>query len=128
MTTTLVIQQPKPVMEAMQNNQWNSGICDCWDDKANCCFACWCFPCFACMTAREYGQCLCLPLLDACGIVPPVTFAIRVSMRERYGITGTMCNDCLYATCCRPCSWCQMSREMKMRYQPIVLVNAKTKE
>lgn len=49
------------------------------------CFAFWCLPCFACMTSKKYGQCLCLPLLDI-GIIPPITLAMRVSMRERYGI------------------------------------------
>ncbi|XP_036381551.1 cornifelin homolog B-like [Megalops cyprinoides] len=127
MTTKLVIQQPQPVVETVQSNQWSSGICDCWEDKANCCFAFWCLPCFTCKTSQDYGQCLCLPLLDL-GIVPPITLSMRVSMRKQYGITGTICNDCLYATFCRACTWCQMAREMKQRFQPIVLINAKTKE
>ncbi|KAJ8275420.1 hypothetical protein COCON_G00071720 [Conger conger] len=128
MTTTLVIEQPKPVTDAVENSQWSSGVFDCWGDMNTCCFVFWCCPCFACKTTREYGQCLCLPLLDICGIVPPITFAMRVSLRERYGIKGTMCNDCMCATCCRACTWCQISREMKKRFQPIVLINAKTKE
>lgn len=49
------------------------------------CFAFWCCPCFACVTSKKYGQCLCLPLLDI-GCIPPITLAMRVSMRERYGI------------------------------------------
>ncbi|XP_035288342.1 cornifelin homolog B-like [Anguilla rostrata] len=128
MTTTLVIQQPKPVTDAMESSQWSTGICQCWEDMSTCCFVFWCCPCFACKTSREHGQCLCLPLLDFCGIVPPITYAMRVSVRQRYGITDSMCHDCLYATCCRACSWCQISREMKKRYQPIVLINAKSKQ
>ncbi|KAJ8342129.1 hypothetical protein SKAU_G00320570 [Synaphobranchus kaupii] len=128
MTTKLVIEQPKPVTDRVESNQWSSGIFDCWEDKANCCFVCWCCPCFACQKSREYGQCLCLPLLDMCGIVPPITLAMRVSMRDHYGIRGTICNDCVYATCCRLCVWCQMAKEMKTRFQPIVLINAKARE
>ncbi|KAJ8408935.1 hypothetical protein AAFF_G00247530 [Aldrovandia affinis] len=128
MTTTFVIEQPKPVIDVAQSNQWSSGICDCWDDKAECCFAFWCCPCFACKISRAYDQCLCLPLLDIFGIVPGATLPMRVSMRQHYGINGTICNDCLYTTFCKPCSWCQMSREMKKRLQPIVLLNAKMKE
>uniref|UniRef100_A0A3Q3WGU7 Uncharacterized protein n=1 Tax=Mola mola TaxID=94237 RepID=A0A3Q3WGU7_MOLML len=119
MSSTLVIRQPQPVMEICDSDEWGSGICDC------CCFAYWCLSCFACMTASKYGECLCLPLLDVFGCVPPATFSMRVSMRQRYGIKGTMCRDCLYATFCCPCTWCQMSREMKRRNIQVVLIGAK---
>lgn len=130
------------------------------------CFAFWCFPCFACMTTKRYGQCLCLPLLDSFGFIPPISLSMRVSMRQRYGIKvstklyspwhkvvvifsltvvmetlshyyyfladvlvlplqGDICNDCLCATFCTPCSWCQMSREMKRRNIQVLLVSAK---
>ncbi|KAG7322690.1 hypothetical protein KOW79_014036 [Hemibagrus wyckioides] len=127
MTTKMVIKQPQPVLESKESDEWHSGICDCCDNKAECCFVFWCCPCFACMKTKEYGQCLCLPLLDMCGIVSPATWAMRVSMRHRYGIKGTLCNDCLIATCCTPCTWCQMSREMKLRAIPIALLNARPK-
>ncbi|CAB1345302.1 unnamed protein product [Coregonus sp. 'balchen'] len=87
------------------------------------CLAFWCFPCFACITAREAGECLCLPLLDGFGAIPAATMSMRVGMRQRYGIEGTMCNDCVYSFFCGPCTWCQMSREMKTRFQPITLIN-----
>lgn len=50
------------------------------------CFAFWCFPCFACVTAKKYGECLCLPLLDYFGFIPAISLSMRVSMRQRYGI------------------------------------------
>lgn len=51
------------------------------------CFAFWCCPCFACITTRDYGECLCLPLLEIFGgLIPPITMSMRVSMRQRYGI------------------------------------------
>ncbi|KAM3869083.1 cornifelin homolog B-like [Diretmus argenteus] len=125
MTSKLIIKQPQPMLEARDSNQWGSGICDCFDDMAECCFAFWCCPCFACITTKAYGQCLCLPLLEMFGgFIPPITMSMRVSMRERYGINGTMCNDCVYATCCPACAWCQMSREMKRRNIQVVLVSA----
>lgn len=133
------------------------------------CFAFWCFPCFACVTTKKYGQCLCLPLLDYFGFIPAISLSMRVSMRQRYGIKvrtklfwpsdtfavaslmsvvsrshlrrkhsdvvtlnvpvlplqGDMCNDCLCATFCTACSWCQMSREMKQRNIQVLLVSAK---
>ncbi|XP_053187871.1 cornifelin homolog B [Scomber japonicus] len=126
MTSKMVINQPRPVMVQRESDEWASGICDCCDDVPECCFAFWCCPCFACKTTKAYGQCLCLPMLEIfMGVIPPITMSMRVSMRERYGIKGTMCNDCLCATCCTSCVWCQMSREMKRRKIQVLLVSAK---
>ncbi|KAF7641406.1 hypothetical protein LDENG_00282270 [Lucifuga dentata] len=126
MASKLVISQPQPVMEARESDEWGSGICDCCDDVPECCFAFWCCPCFACKISKAYGECLCLPLLEIFRyIVPPITMSMRVSMRQHYGIKGTMCRDCMYATFCTSCVWCQMSREMKKRNIPIVLISAK---
>ncbi|XP_034745669.1 cornifelin homolog B-like [Etheostoma cragini] len=125
MTSRMVVNQPQPVMVSRESEEWSSGICDCCDDVPECCFAFWCFPCFTCITSKKYGECLCLPLLDGFGLIPPITMSMRVSMRQRYRIRDTMCNDCLYSTFCTACAWCQMSREMKRRNIPIVLVSAK---
>ncbi|KAM4620009.1 cornifelin homolog B-like [Polymixia lowei] len=125
MTSKMVVRQPQPALDSRDSDEWESGICDCCEDMSDCCYGCWCCPCHACSTTKAYGQCLCLPLLDMFGCIPPVSMAMRVSMRHRYGIKGTMCNDCVYATCCPSCSWCQMSREMKNRRIPILLVSAK---
>uniref|UniRef100_A0A674N349 Plac8 onzin related protein 3 n=2 Tax=Takifugu rubripes TaxID=31033 RepID=A0A674N349_TAKRU len=121
MVDTTVKTQPRPFVTMA--HRWSSGICDCWSDLPQCCFAFWCFPCFACITAREAGECLCLPLLDAFGAIPPITTALRVSVRQQYGIEGSICNDCVYACFCGPCSWCQISREMKKRKNPITIAN-----
>ncbi|XP_041657521.1 cornifelin homolog B-like [Cheilinus undulatus] len=124
-----VIRQPQYQMDSRESDQWGSGICDCCDDVPECCFAFWCCPCFACRTSREYGQPLCLPLLEIFGgAIRPITMSMRVSMRERYGIKDTMCKDCLFATFCVSCSWCQMSREIKRRKIPVVLVGARNKK
>ncbi|XP_037323530.2 cornifelin homolog B [Pungitius pungitius] len=126
MTSKMVIRQPQPTMIIQDSDEWGSDICDCTQDVPECCFAFWCLPCFACSISKKYGQCLCLPLLDYFGgIISPVTMSMRVSMRERYGIKDTMCKDCVYSTFCVPCSWCQMSREMKRRKIPIVLISSK---
>ncbi|XP_042355578.1 cornifelin homolog B-like [Plectropomus leopardus] len=125
MSSKMVIRQPQPVM-IRESDEWGSGICDCCDDVPECCFAFWCCPCFACITTKKYGQCLCLPLLEIFGgCIPPITMSMRVSMRQRYGIKDTMCRDCAFATFCTSCSWCQMSRELKRRDIQVVLVSAK---
>ncbi|KAM9455812.1 cornifelin homolog B isoform 2-T3 [Clarias gariepinus] len=127
MANKMVIKQPQAVLESRESDEWASGVCDCCDNVPECCLAFWFCPCFACKTTKKYGQCLCLPLLDLCGVASPATWAMRVSMRQRYGIKGTLCDDCLVATFCTPCVWCQMSREMKVRAIPIALVNARPK-
>ncbi|CAB1351590.1 unnamed protein product [Coregonus sp. 'balchen'] len=109
MSNKMVIQQPNQFVQAITSNRWSSNICDCTQDMSSCCFAFWCFPCFSCITAREAGECLCLPLLDSFGVIPPATMSMRVGMRQRYGIEGTMCNDCVYSFFCGPCTWFTMA-------------------
>ncbi|XP_047659392.1 cornifelin homolog [Tachysurus fulvidraco] len=118
MATKMVIDQPKPVISTPSVEQWSSGLCEC-DSICDCCFAFWCYPCFNCITAMDHGECLCLPLLECWGLIPPITMAMRVSTRLSYGIEDTICNDCVYACCCGPCSWCQIRREMKSRHHPV---------
>ncbi|XP_024143222.1 cornifelin homolog B isoform X2 [Oryzias melastigma] len=112
--------QPRPYIATSISNEWSTGICDCFTDLPSCCFAFWCFPCFSCITAKKAGECLCLPLLDAFGFIPPITTAMRVSIRHRYGIQGDICHDCVYSCFCGPCTWCQISREMEIRKAPMI--------
>ncbi|XP_034033771.1 cornifelin homolog B-like isoform X2 [Thalassophryne amazonica] len=126
MSSMMIITQPQPVLYAQTSNDWSSGICDCSDDMRECCFAFWCLPCFMCQVSKRYGECLCLPLLEIfCGgPIPAITMSMRVSMRQRYGIEGNMCRDCVCSFFCFPCTWCQMSREMKKRGVQVVLTSA----
>ncbi|XP_029304469.1 cornifelin homolog B-like [Cottoperca gobio] len=119
--SALVLRQPQAWDGSSDAAEWASGICSCCDDMTDCCFVFWCCPCFACKTTKTFGECLCLPLLDVCGCVRPITMSMRVSVRQQYGIKGTLCNDCLCSTFCSPCVWSQMSREMKDRKLPTVL-------
>uniref|UniRef100_A0A667YZW9 Placenta-specific gene 8 protein-like n=1 Tax=Myripristis murdjan TaxID=586833 RepID=A0A667YZW9_9TELE len=114
------------------DHQWPAGPC--CPDSDRCCFAYWCFPCFACSTTSEFGECFCLPLLDVLWTTlqlvsfptctPPVSMAMRVAVRNRYGIQGDMSGDCVYATFCNICSWCQMAREIKRRSHTLTVINA----
>ncbi|CDQ77930.1 cornifelin homolog [Oncorhynchus mykiss] len=127
-------QPQTPAFIAVHSNQWNTGICDCFDDLQVCCFAFWCFPYFACTTTSEFGECFCLPMLDGLcsstqlvGVptcIPPVSMSMRVAVRTRYGIQGGMTADCVYSTFCNICSWCQMAREIKRRKQTFTVINA----
>lgn len=36
MSSTLVIQQPQPVLVSRESDEWGSGICDCCQDVPQC--------------------------------------------------------------------------------------------
>ncbi|XP_055359680.1 placenta-specific gene 8 protein-like isoform X2 [Betta splendens] len=99
----------------VQPSQWSTGLCECYKDMGDCCFALCCLPVFTCKVTSAVGACPCLPLLDCIGCASPASLAMRASVRERYGIPGSVWSDCLYGCCCYPLSWLQISRELKRR-------------
>ncbi|KAI3368564.1 hypothetical protein L3Q82_025578 [Scortum barcoo] len=115
--------------------EWNSGLFDCCEDTSSCCYGFWCCPCLACTVAEKFGENRCLPLCDicspaitaSCGLplcVPPATLALRVAIRHRYGVKGTLCKDIAASCFCEWCVWCQMHRELKHRKKnTTVIVN-----
>ncbi|XP_060792519.1 cornifelin homolog B isoform X1 [Neoarius graeffei] len=88
---------------------WSTGLFDVCDDVGTCLVGV-CMPCcLEVSLAHQYGECLCLPLL------PASTFAMRVAIRERFKIRGSVCEDWVTVYCCYPLAVCQMMREMKRR-------------
>ncbi|XP_040896782.1 cornifelin-like isoform X1 [Toxotes jaculatrix] len=122
-------------MAAQPLEDWNSGLCDCFEDASTCCYGFWCCPCLACTVSERFGENRCLPLCDicspavtaACGVplfVPPAALALRSAIRNRYNIKGSICKDIAASCFCEWCSWCQMHRELKYRKKsPPVIVN-----
>ncbi|KAJ8337787.1 hypothetical protein SKAU_G00367530 [Synaphobranchus kaupii] len=104
-------------------NPWSSDIFDCCQDMGICCLGFWCLPCLMCRTSYEFGECLCLPLLDG-GFIHPVSLSLRSSIRERYNIQGTLCNDCCVTTYFNWCVWCQMARELKKHREPLIVAHS----
>ncbi|XP_076144703.1 cornifelin homolog B-like [Alosa pseudoharengus] len=126
MANNTVFMQPR-VYEKTLSRDWSTGVFQCCEDIESCCCGFWCYWCFTCQTADEFGELSCLPLVDIClgGCVKPVTMSVRAVMRRRYGIQGTLCNDCVCSVFCSPCVWCQMYREMKRNVQPITFVSTR---
>ncbi|KAM4678061.1 cornifelin homolog [Discoglossus pictus] len=133
---TVIVQQPTITQTVTVTNaeHWSSGVCDCCDDCGICCCALWCFPCFQCKTVSDFGECLCLPLMDpmcmgyvgCSGTCPPISMAMRAAVRERYRIHGSICDDCCMMYWLLSCTWCQLAREIKKRKQPFSIVTAQT--
>ncbi|XP_013874449.1 cornifelin homolog A [Austrofundulus limnaeus] len=88
---------------------WSSGLFDVCGDKTTCILGALAPCCLDLSLAQQYGECLCMPLL------PGSTFAMRVGIRERYKIRGSVCEDWTTVWCCYPLAVCQMIREMKKR-------------
>ncbi|XP_069041349.1 cornifelin homolog isoform X2 [Lepisosteus oculatus] len=90
-------------------SDWSSNICDCCGD----CGICLCgtfLPCIlACQVAQDQGESCCLPFL------PGALIALRTSMRDKYSIEGSICDDWVVMMCCSHCGLCQMAREQKLR-------------
>uniref|UniRef100_A0A3P8YTA4 Plac8 onzin related protein 1 n=1 Tax=Esox lucius TaxID=8010 RepID=A0A3P8YTA4_ESOLU len=108
----VVVQQSTIVTRGQRSQGWSTGLCNCCSDICTCCSATWCFPVLQCQTAAQFGWCMCLPMLDPCTCCA-ISCCLRSSMRERYGIRGSLCADVGCVLCCYTLTWCQMAREVK---------------
>ncbi|KAM9497985.1 uncharacterized protein ACWYII_001645 isoform 3-T6 [Salvelinus alpinus] len=88
---------------------WSSSLFNVCGERSTCLLGAFVPCCLDLSLAHQYGECLCLPLL------PGSTFAMRVGIRERYKIQGSVCEDWTTVYCCYPLAICQMIREMKRR-------------
>uniref|UniRef100_A0A8C6T9G6 Cornifelin n=1 Tax=Neogobius melanostomus TaxID=47308 RepID=A0A8C6T9G6_9GOBI len=91
------------------SSEWNSNVCDCCDDCGICLCASF-IPCIlGCKVAQDNGDSCCIPFL------PGAMIALRTSIRSRYHISGSVCDDWVVMACCPLCGLCQMAREQKSR-------------
>uniref|UniRef100_A0A3B3UZR7 Cornifelin homolog A-like n=1 Tax=Poecilia latipinna TaxID=48699 RepID=A0A3B3UZR7_9TELE len=104
---------------------WDSDLCDCCEDAQTCCYGFWCGPCLACTVSGRFGESRWLPLCDMCvdKMISPAALSLRVAMRHKYGIKGSLCKDIVATSCCPICVWCQMYRELKHRKKSPVVIN-----
>ncbi|XP_030195042.1 cornifelin homolog [Gadus morhua] len=95
---------------------WSSSLFSCFEDMGICCLGFWCPCALACQVSADHGEGLCLPMLESMsGIIPALALGLRISVRERYRIKGSICDDCCIVTFCGICSYCQLARELKER-------------
>ncbi|XP_034973484.1 cornifelin homolog [Zootoca vivipara] len=108
-TEFIIDAQPKAADTSYTlSNQgaWNTELCDCCSDMGIC--LCGTFvPCIlACRVSEQAGECCCLPYL------PGTIVALRTSVRERFQIGGSICEDWVVMACCPLCGLCQLAREL----------------
>ncbi|XP_061593238.1 placenta-specific gene 8 protein-like [Cololabis saira] len=124
-------------MEEKRSEEWSTHLFDCFEDASTCCYGFWCGPCLTCTVSGRLREPYCLPLCDVLStvwlmtskipcIVPPAALSLRMALRHKYGIKGTIMNDMMAACCCTCCSWCQMHRELKRRMKTPTVINMET--
>lgn len=95
-------------------NQWNNGLCGCFDDFGLCAITFF-LPCItAGKNAEKNGQnCLLCGALSICGCIGFFTRThIRGLTREQKGLEGSMFMDFILSTCCPCCALIQESKEL----------------
>ncbi|KAM6910098.1 cornifelin homolog [Xenentodon cancila] len=111
--SNVVNSQPATVTQytvsSSRLSDWSTNVWDCCDD----CGICLCgtfVPCIlGCKVAQDNGDSCCLPFL------PGAMIALRTSVRSKYNIGGSVCDDWVIMACLPHCGLCQMAREQKMR-------------
>ncbi|XP_031427639.1 cornifelin homolog B isoform X2 [Clupea harengus] len=88
---------------------WSTGLFNVCGESSTCLMGAFVPCCLDFNLAHQYGECVCLPML------PGSTLAMRVGMRERFKIRGSVCEDWVAVCLCYPLAVCQMIREMKRR-------------
>lgn len=116
--------QMNAVQVIQAGNQWTSGICECTNDVPICCVSLWCCCVQYGLNVEKlnnggcFGACCIYSILDyigGCGWC--VGYANRGALRNRLGIPGGSCEDCMLHFCCRCCALAQEGRELKAKEQ-----------
>lgn len=112
----------------IQLSHWHDGICDCMTDTGICIQTCCCIYCTLSniVNKRDNNNASCdcasfFAILMGNYITGGemyywLGFAFRRELVQKYNIADeTVCKSCLLGTCCYPCSYCQVQREMSKR-------------
>uniref|UniRef100_A0A3Q2Q5R9 Uncharacterized protein n=1 Tax=Fundulus heteroclitus TaxID=8078 RepID=A0A3Q2Q5R9_FUNHE len=110
---------------------WSSGLCNCFQYASTVKT----YPCLAGRVAGQFGENFCLPLCDIisptvaviCDIplfAPPGALSLQSARRNKYGITGSLCEDIVVSCFCAWCSWSDVPRVKTS--QSAVIINQQT--
>ncbi|KAL7274875.1 hypothetical protein RUND412_002208 [Rhizina undulata] len=113
------------------SQEWEHGLCSCFDNMGVCCMAIWC-PCilhgktkyrlrnptmdgYSCCN----GSCMAYTVLAAC--LPPfyafLSSSSRGEIRQKYSIAGGGCGDYCASLCCNCCVLIQNENEVVSRQE-----------
>ncbi|KAF7252563.1 Placenta-specific gene 8 protein [Varanus komodoensis] len=138
MTSQPIITQPQ-CHRTTRSFEWQTNLCDCGSDCRICCCGTFCFFCLGCKIAKDMDECCCcgpsvamrtryrtlyrIPASYLTIISRPFDMACHRQPRETAGhflqksAHGSICSDCLAATCCAPCNLCQLKRDINRRQE-----------
>jgi Cys-rich protein (TIGR01571 family) len=124
MQEPIVVQISKAIFVShfhKMSQVWSFDIFSCFDEPGTCCISCLC-PCIQFgEISSEFDQRNCFTcgaafaILAYCNLDWCLHTYTRLEIREKYGIEGSVIEDCLCATCCRACALTQARREVEFQ-------------
>lgn len=115
--TIIVTTQPGGIQKyPINQREWETGLCSCFEDCGICCCVWWC-PCVEMCTIssaleEKWQCCLCWSVCNQYGSSPCLA-PIRTKTRVMMGVKGDVCMDWCCAACCPGLVMCQISRQLK---------------
>ncbi|PON87071.1 PLAC8 motif-containing protein [Trema orientale] len=105
------------------HGQWTTGLYDCFEDRSNCCFTCFC-PCVVFGRIAEIADkgtissnkaCLLYSALGAIHWASLFGATYRTKLRALFSLPEEPHSDCFLHSCCCVCSLTQEYRELQNR-------------
>ena len=89
--------------------EWKHSKFSCFEDIPGALCACFLMPCYAYKTAEAAGESTGCSVLACC--FPITLTCVRGHVREKNGIEGSFCGDCVSMAFCGCCTAVQLKRE-----------------
>ncbi|XP_064628618.1 cornifelin-like isoform X2 [Lineus longissimus] len=87
---------------------WTTPLCSCGDNKKTCFQVIFCALCVECWLSRKMGEGYCMPWC-----VPFSLSSLRLKLRTKYNIEGSILEDFCASLWCWPCVLCQLKSEVR---------------
>ncbi|KAL4778553.1 PLAC8 family-domain-containing protein [Aspergillus varians] len=109
------------------SNEWSNSVWDCFSPVKTCLLS-WCCPCAVYGRTAERledpalkqgsyvnGDCCLLALANCCGLGWVLMMMKRRDLREKFGIKGSVGEDCILSCCCSCCVVMQHEKELDVQ-------------